>query len=66
MATIIGAIPPDVLKARLLASRLDKPEVIREIRKFGKIKREKLVAQKREERRVMQGKFNAIRMKSEG
>jgi hypothetical protein len=60
MCTIVGSIPVEVLRQRQEAARLDKPEVLREIRKFSKLKRDKLRAQAREERRVMSGKFNAI------
>lgn len=65
MAEITGRIPVEVLKQRMEQARLDKPEVLRTIRQFGKAKRQKIEAAKREERRVLSGKFNTIHKREE-
>jgi hypothetical protein len=62
-AEITGKIPLEVLRQRMEQARLDKPDVLRTIRQYGKIKKEKVKAALREERRVLSGKFNSIHKK---
>jgi hypothetical protein len=74
MAEIVGKIDPKVLEIRQHQARLDKPGVLQEVRRenkairerwraFEEMRKDKKIKAKREEKKVLSGKFNQIKVR---
>lgn len=58
MAEIVGKLPPEVLAARLNATRLEKPEVRRRVARFSKLRAKRRADAKAREAAKRQEPFN--------